>query len=156
MTATISPNDASNRGVSWTIVKGTGDGTISSSGLLSAASNGTVTVTATSIDGTFKSGTKLITISNQATIKVNSITLSGENGATKLKKNGNTLQINASILPIDAANKTLTWTVNTTTGATISNSGLLTSNRTGSLIVTATSKDGSGVFGTITINITNN
>ncbi|MDR2173191.1 MAG: Ig-like domain-containing protein, partial [Burkholderiales bacterium] len=65
MVATVSPANASNQAVTWSVTPGTGNATISATGLLRAVSNGTVTVTATASDGSGVFGTFLITISGQ-------------------------------------------------------------------------------------------
>ncbi|MBO9608335.1 MAG: Ig-like domain-containing protein, partial [Paenibacillaceae bacterium] len=65
MSADIVPVDATEQAVAWTAENGTGSATISPSGLLTAVSNGTVTVRATAQDGSGVSGTKTVTISNQ-------------------------------------------------------------------------------------------
>ena len=65
MSATIAPANATNQNVTWLVVPGTGSATISSTGLLTAVTNGDVTVKATANDGSGVFGTKIITISNQ-------------------------------------------------------------------------------------------
>jgi uncharacterized protein (TIGR02145 family) len=65
MTAAILPADATNQAIKWTATNGTGKATIGIDGLLTALSNGTVTVTATSKDGSNISASREITISNQ-------------------------------------------------------------------------------------------
>ena len=49
--AAIAPTNATNQTVTWTIANGTGQATISSTGLVTAVSNGTVTARATANDG---------------------------------------------------------------------------------------------------------
>lgn len=66
LSALIAPSNATNQTVTWTVVPGTGTATISTSGLLTASTNGTVTVKATANDGSGIFGTKQITLSNQA------------------------------------------------------------------------------------------
>ena len=51
----------------WSVVDGTGSATISNTGLLTASSNGTVSVTATSYDVMGQTATMEVTISNQTT-----------------------------------------------------------------------------------------
>ena len=63
MTAVISPTDATNTSVTWSVSSGTGSATIDSSGVLTGVSNGTVTVKATAKDGSAVSGTKEVTVS---------------------------------------------------------------------------------------------
>lgn len=89
-------------------------------------------------------------------IKISTISLSTSTGSTSLKYKGNTMTIIADISPANATNKTITWSVNNTSYATIDSNGVLTSgtsfNKT--VIVTAQSNDGSGVSQSITISIT--
>src|ERR1035437_8978200 len=72
MSASVSPGGATNSTISWSLIAGTGNGTISGSGLLTATVNGTVTVRATSTDGSGVYGALVITISNQDIIDLNS------------------------------------------------------------------------------------
>lgn len=68
--------------------------------------------------------------------------------------NGLAKQLSAIVLPSSAANKAVTWTVSDPTIATVSETGLLTPLKNGSVTITATAKDGSGVFKQTTISIT--
>jgi hypothetical protein len=63
-----------------------------------------------------------------------------------------TYQVTAVVLPVDATDKSLTWSI--TGPATVSQTGLVTATGDGTAIVKATAKDGSGVFGTLPIVIT--
>ena len=65
MNAALLPADATIKTVTWSVVNGTGSATISSSGLLTAVSNGTVTVKATSNSNDDVLGSLVVTISNQ-------------------------------------------------------------------------------------------
>ncbi len=64
MIATVSPSDATDKSVSWSVIPGTGDATINSNGLLKAVSSGTVTVRATANDGSGVQGVIQISIPN--------------------------------------------------------------------------------------------
>ena len=66
MVATILPTDATDSSFIRTVTNGTGTATISTGGLLTAVSNGSVTVNAKSNDSAKIVGVKVITISNQA------------------------------------------------------------------------------------------
>ena len=65
MLAAVLPLDATIQTVTWSIIQGTGVGSISSGGLLTAISDGTVTVRATAQDGTGIYDDLIVTFSNQ-------------------------------------------------------------------------------------------
>ena len=70
MNAVVLPADATFKTVTWSVVNGTGSATISASGLLTAVSDGTVTVKATSNSNDDVLGSIVITISNQEEVVV--------------------------------------------------------------------------------------
>jgi uncharacterized protein YjdB len=153
--SSVSPSDAANKTVKWSIANVTGRATISATGIVSAIGNGTVMVTATATDGSGVYGTFLINISNQV-IPVASIVLTGVGGAVTITSYNGTLQLIAAVSPSDATNKTLTWSIsNGTDQATISSSGLITAVSNGTVTAKASATDGSGVYGTLFIAITN-
>jgi uncharacterized protein YjdB len=155
LTATVSPSDASNKNVTWSVTNGTGQATINTSGLLSAVANGTVTAKATANDGSGVSGSLAITISNQV-IAITGITVTGAGGASTITTDNGTLQLTAIVSPSDASNKNVTWSVTNGTGqATINTSGLLSAVANGTITAKATANDGSGVSGSLAITISN-
>ncbi|MEI8201020.1 MAG: Ig-like domain-containing protein [Eubacteriales bacterium] len=64
MSAAISPSNATNKAITWSIINGTGSATIDESGLLTATVIGTVTVKARAKDGSSIQGMKEITITS--------------------------------------------------------------------------------------------
>jgi hypothetical protein len=155
MNAEVLPANATDPSVTWSVVNGTGRATISDTGLLTAVANGTVTVKATANDGSSVEGTLEVTISNQ-TVRVTDITVTGAAGATTITTDGGTLQMNAAVLPADATDPSVTWSVQNGTGsATIDADGLLTATGNGTVTVKATANDGSGVEGTLVVTISN-
>ena len=155
LSAAILPANATIKTVTWSVSDGTGQAAISSTGVVTAVSNGTVTATATANDGSGVSGSLIITNSNQ-TIAVTSITVSGAGGSTIITSDNGTLQLNASVLPGNATNKTTTWSIANGTGqASISATGLVTAINNGTVTATATANDGSGVHGSLIITISN-
>lgn len=85
---------------------------------------------------------------------VASIHVSSEGGATSVRK-GNTLQMYAEVLPENATDKSVSWTVEKGTGdAAITPDGLLKGSAAGTITVRATANDGSGVSGTMDITVT--
>jgi uncharacterized protein YjdB len=155
MIATVLPENAEDKTVIWTVENGTGEATISSTGLLTAVASGTVTVKATSVSTPEIYGTMVITLSNQEVL-VESITVSGEGDVDVIVVTHGTLQMLALVLPENAEDKTVVWTVENGTGmATISPTGLLTAVADGTVIVTATSVSTPEVYGTKVITISN-
>jgi len=151
--AEVLPEDATNPTVLWSVENGTGQASISSDGLVTAISTGTVTATASATDGSGVSGDFEITISNQE-IQVEDINITSEGGATIISSPGGTLQLYAEVLPVDATNPTVLWSVENGTGqASISSDGLVTAISTGTVTATASATDGSGVSGNFEITI---
>lgn len=79
---------------------------------------------------------------------VKSITINASNITDGAQK-----QLSANVLPSTAGNKEVTWSVSDASIAVISESGLLTPVSNGSVTVTATAKDGSGIKGQRLISI---
>lgn len=73
-------------------------------------------------------------------IQIKTIAISGDNTLTSTPK-----QLTAVILPTDATNKELTWSVSDPTIAVITDTGLLTGIKNGTVKIIATAKDGSGI-----------
>jgi parallel beta-helix repeat protein len=87
--------------------------------------------------------------------KVTSISVRSATGSTTIF-NGLTLQLIAELLPANATNKQVIWSVRNGTGqADINSSGMITGINPGYVQGIATAQDGSGVFGTIEIKIAN-
>jgi len=90
------------------------------------------------------------------TVLVTSISIQGTGGATTITTSAGTLQMSEAILPTNATNNSVTWTViNGTGSATINATGLLTATGNGTVTVTAAAADASGISGTTTITISN-
>ena len=155
LNAAVLPSNATDKSVTWSVVNGTGEATINSTGLVSAVDNGDITAIATANDGSGITGSLAISISNQV-IAVTGITVTGTAGATTITTDKGSLQLIASVIPANATNKTVTWSITNGTGtATINSAGLLAAVNNGAVTVRATANDGSGIFGTIIIVISN-
>ncbi|MEK4286699.1 pectinesterase family protein [Paenibacillus sp. FSL P4-0502] len=92
-------------------------------------------------------------------VHVSSITVTGKDGISSIESKGGALQLQASVLPENATNPKVIWTVTEADGITstdkavINEKGLLTARKNGSVQVTARALDGSGVSGSLEINI---
>jgi uncharacterized protein YjdB len=155
--AEVTPNNATNKTVTWTVTNRTGQASINSTGLITAVSNGTVTAMATSNDGSQIYDTLVITISNQIqNIPVTRITVNGYDGLTTISTDDGTLKLHAVLEPSDATDKTVTWSlINGSGGGFISSSGIVTAVSNGTVTAKATANDGSGIYGTLQITISN-
>jgi GH43 family beta-xylosidase/uncharacterized protein YjdB len=92
--------------------------------------------------------------SNYKEIDVESIVINGQGGAAAITTKGGTLQLNASVLPIDATNKQVQWLIESgEQAASISQTGLLTALNDGVVTVKAVSAGRPSVFGTIAVTI---
>lgn len=90
-----------------------------------------------------------------AFVLVNGITITSESGSYSINSTGGSLQMLANILPSNATNQTVTWTVCDTTLAKIDANGLIKAKKNGNVTITATSNDGSDVKGKTSVTISN-
>jgi alpha-L-fucosidase len=79
--------------------------------------------------------------------KVSKIIIYGEGEKISISGIGKTLQMQSIVMPKDATDKTLTWSVSDNTIASVSTTGLLTAKKEGKVTVTATANDGSDILG---------
>ena len=146
--ATISPTDATNKAVTWSITAGDSFATVDTTGKVRALAVGTATLTATSKDDVEKFATCQITVI-PAPIRVESVAINNYNTTDKALKVqiGESKTVTAQVLPANADNKRITWSVDpqnlvelTPSEDTLSVSvkGLVN----GEAIVTATTEDG--------------
>jgi len=156
MVATISPANATNQNVTWSIVPGTGTATINSSGLVTALTNGTVHAKAVSVANSNAKDSVQITITNQV-VAVTGLTVTTQgNVAANINTNGGTLQMVATIAPANATNQSVTWSIVPGTGtASISSSGLVTALTNGTVHAKAVSVANSNAKDSVQITITN-
>ncbi|RYZ51156.1 MAG: T9SS type A sorting domain-containing protein, partial [Sphingobacteriales bacterium] len=153
--ATLFPATTS-QNVTWSIVPGTGAASISTSGLVTAAVNGTVWAKAVSVQDAAKTDSLLITITNQV-VNVSSIdVVTANNAPATITTNGGTLQAEAIILPANATNQDVTWSIVPGTGAaSISNAGLVTASANGTVWAKAVSVQDITIYDSLLITISN-
>ena len=139
---TYTPNNA-NKGKAITWISDKPSVATVSNGLVSGVAAGTATITATSEDGFTSKCT--VTVS---AVEVTSISLTP---ASQNLSVGATKQLEATISPSNASDKTLTWTSSNSSVASVSSSGLVTANAVGNATITA--KSNNGKTGTCSINV---
>ena len=146
LTATVAPTDATNKEVTWKS-SDTSIATISN-GKVTAVKAGTATITATADDGSGKSATCTVTVSDPV-IQVTNVTL---NQSALALETGASGTLTATIAPTNATNKAVTWKSSNTSIATVSN-GKVKGVKAGTATITATADDGSGKSATCTVTV---
>ena len=135
ISATITPSNADYQVLSWTS-SDTSVAEIDNSGNIYAKKVGTTNVTAAALDiSGVVSNTCIVTVSD---VPVGSVSF--EEHSLRLKV-GESSDIIATVLPVDASNKSLTWTSTSDSIATVSN-GTVTGVAEGEVTITATSHNG--------------
>lgn len=87
---------------------------------------------------------------------ITNIVVKASNGTASIVTDNATLQMQTEIIPVDAFNKTVSWSVINETGkASITSSGLLTAEKNGTVKAIALANDGSGIQGELLITISN-
>ncbi|MDR1131341.1 MAG: Ig-like domain-containing protein [Oscillospiraceae bacterium] len=133
LTATVKPADATDKSVIWTS-SNPGVAEVSADGVVTGIKAGTATITATTVDGAKKD-----TCSVTVTQPVLGVSL---DAATITLAKGKTQKLIAAVSPADATDKSLTWSSNNKTVATVSSTGTVTALKAGTATVTVTTKDG--------------
>lgn len=138
--AMILPEDATIKDVIWTS-NNTDVATVSEDGLVTAIALGTVDIMATAADGSRVAASCAIIVSP---ILVESIELNYDETEIHL---GETLQLEATVLPENAENKTVSWESYSPNIASVDENGLVTAMNEGTTTIVATAQDGSDVSG---------
>ena len=144
LVATVSPEDATDKKVTWessnnSVAKVTSDGTVS------ADSKGTATITAKTSNG--KTATCDVNVKQPITgITLNKKSLELERGEKS--------KVTATILPSNAdGDKTVKWSSNKTSVATVSSDGTITAVAKGNATITATTSNGKTATCSVTVGV---
>ena len=146
--AYVQPSNATNKNVTWKVQRGYSNFiSVSETGLVTARAEGVGKVVVTTEESGF---TAVCTVSVvKQMIHVESVSLSK---STVSIKQGKTASLTATVSPINASNKSITWTSSDTSVATVSG-GVVTGVKQGSATITATTADG-GLTATCAVTIT--
>lgn len=136
LTESILPNNASNKGVTWT----SSDISVAtvSNGIVTPKAAGTATITVKTNDGSH-TATCSVKVSSQI-IKVENVSLNKVN--TTLGVGGATETLTAQILPSNATYQGVSWSSSNTQVVTVSSKGVLTPKAAGNATITVTTDDG--------------
>ena len=149
LTATITPDNTTNKNVTWSS-NAPGVATVDSSGNVTAVAPGTATITVTTEDGN-KTATCVVTVT-AATVPVTGVTLSQTQASLYYNRTPNTLTLTATVAPANATNKAVTWTSSNPSVAKVEN-GVVTALACGTAVITATAADDSGASASCTVTV---
>lgn len=131
LSAGVNPSNAAEKSVKWSS-SNNGIATVDQNGNVTGVKAGTVDILATSVDGGIV-GRKTITVN--PIIHVSSVSISGPTSVTE----GQTIKLNASVNPSNAAEKGIKWSSNNNNIATVDQNGTVTGVSPGEVIITVTS-----------------
>ena len=134
LNATVSPDNALNRTVTWTSSV-PAVAAVDENGRVTAAADGTATITVTTDDGGFTASCEVTVIQ-----PVTGVTLAPD--ILSMKIGDEPAQLTATVLPADASDKTVIWTSSAPSVADVDANGRVTAVADGTATVTVTTRDG--------------
>ncbi len=151
LTATVLPDNATDKSLTWTSSNPT-VASVNAAGMISALEKGTTTIRATANDGSGHYAECTLTVEEYIppVIPVTSVTL---DKTTLTLEEGQSTSLNATVMPADASDKSLTWSSSNPAVATVNQAGVVTALTAGTTTVKATANDGSGKYGECTVTV---
>lgn len=148
--ASIVPEEATNKTLNWSS-SNEGVAVVDPAGNVTGVTAGEVTITASATDESGVSKTWNITIKeNTPAIKnVESVKISGQNNI----KPGDSLKLKVTVEPNDATDKSVTWSSNDESVATVNEKGVVTGIKPGSAVITAKANDESEALDSVEIKV---
>ena len=146
LTATVLPETATNKSVTWTS-SNEAVATVDANGVVTAIALGEAVITATTVDGSDLSASCKVTV-------VPVLAMSIELDKTELDAMEMTeFQLTATVLPENTTNKGVVWSSSDNEIASVDETGLVKMLRVGSVVITATTVDGSDLSASCHITI---
>ena len=145
LNAAVSPDDAADKNVTWSIACDEGVATIEPNGntcVVKGNKKGAVAVTATANDGSGIKGSAAFNITDADIVPITGIKI--ESTAAEVAV-GSSITINKTITPQEATSQQLTWSSSDNNIATVDANGKVTGVNEGKVTVTAKSNDGSNI-----------
>ncbi len=147
LTPTFYPAGTSVSSLSWSSSNNS-VASVDGNGMVYLNNVGTCTITAHALDGSGLTGTATIDV---AYTQVSSITLNYSYYEGTI---GQSLQLVASVSPMEAHNKSISWSSSNNQVASVDANGMIKFNSIGNCVITATAQDGSGISASCSINVT--
>lgn len=146
LSATISPSNETNKAVTWSS-SNAAVATVNANGVITAIAEGTAIITATATDGSGVSASCTVTVKPAL---VSSIRLSATNVTLDVD---DSYQLTATVKPSNVGNKNVTWSSSDANIATVDRNGVVTAHKSGTVTITATANDGSGISESCTVSV---
>jgi uncharacterized protein YjdB len=150
LTASVTPENATNKTVTWSSANNA-IATVSGTGVVTGVAPGSTTVTVRTQDGGF-TATASVTVSSPPTGGVIRVTDASITPNPLRITVGTTGQLTANILPANASDKTVTWSIYEPHIATIDQNGLVTGVGVGTTTVAISTRDG-GLYRTASVQV---
>ena len=138
LTATLSPENATNRNVVWKLVSGDAI-SLSNTGVIQAKKVGEALVRAEAVDG---SG---ITAECKVVVKPRLVQAISLNATQKELIIGDAFSLTATAMPENATNRNIVWKLVSGDAISLSNTGVIQAKKVGEALVRAEAVDGSGI-----------
>lgn len=135
LTAAILPENATDQSVTWTS-DNEAVATVDENGLVTAVAEGEAKITATSVNN--MTGTYSVKVSKP--VQAAEVIITAEGDVDRIQSNA-TLQLTAQVLPENTSDKTVIWTSDKATVATVDENGLVKAVSVGTVTITATCGD---------------
>lgn len=133
LTATVLPDYATNKTLEWTS-SNTNVATVDENGVVTRVGPGETTITATSTDGSNKSGTCRVTVEEAPS----ALDLTPASATLNLDSGPKGTRLTATASGQGSANATIAWTSSNTSVATVDQNGNVTAVKVGNTTITAT------------------
>ena len=133
LTATIRPNNAKNKSVTWS-TSNPKVATVDNNGVVTAVANGTAIITAKTVDGGYTTSSTVTVVTPVSGVKISS--------STDKVYNTRSIKLTAQVLPATASNKAVTWSSSNTKVATVSSAGVVYGVGSGTANIYCKSVDG--------------
>lgn len=143
LTANVKPDNATDKTLTW-ISSNNVIATVDAIGNVTAKSLGEATITTTC--GEISASCAITVIP----VPVESITLHLQNTRLII---GQSIMLTTTVLPENATNKTVSWSTSDETVATVEQSGMVTAIKPGTVTITATADDDSGIKAEATVEV---
>ena len=137
LTATVLPDDATNKSVTWSS-SNEAVATVDQNGTVTAIAVGSATVTATSQTDSTKSASCEVAV-EKAPTPVTGVTL---NKTELTLTAGDVFTLTATVLPLDATNRGVSWSSSAGSVASVDGIGMVKALKKGEVIISVTTDDG--------------